>query len=152
MEKQRVDEVGTEESVPLTIDRNGVTRHEFQAWIPDDVLVYKINGFISQQAAKILKVSRDVVKLRVGTKSLIPWNRNDQELPFTLILKFDRSDASNASMAHVSVEVRPSAWNASRDLILERSADIIREVRGCLMAQDIQGRTVQFAHRDVPQQ
>ena len=151
MEKQRVDEVGTKEPLPLTIDQDGVTRHEFLAWIPDDVLVYKINGLISQQAAKILKVSRDQVKLRIGTKAPIPWSRNDHELPYTLTLNFDRSVAISASMAQVSVEVRPLAWNTSRDLLLARAADIVREVRGCLMAQDMQNGKAQFSYHEVPQ-
>ena len=140
MEKHPVDEVDSEESLSLPIDPDGVMRHDFLAWIPDKVLVDKIYGLISRQATKIFNVSRDQIILRIGAKFLIPRTRNDHESPFILTLGFDRSADSPASMAHVSVEVHPLAWNISRDLVLARPADIIREVRACLMAQDIHRR------------
>ena len=143
MESFRVDVVS--ETIPLLqFSPDGVMRHEFNAWLPDEIIALKLEGFVNEYTTKLLKISPNLVKVRIGKRSWLPLHRYEYDVPFNLVVKFDRTDETDASLVHVQAELKPLAWGVAKSIVNLRATAVMRALRSCLMAEGIDPEMTEF--------
>lgn len=133
--------------VPLptfSTDETGTIRHEFFAWLADEVLGPKLDGFIATQGAKVLAISRQKVRLRIGTRRWMSWSGKSYDAPLEVTITFGGPAPGNESLVSVVAELRPLSGATDAAAFERRALDVLRALRGCLMAHDIQSHTTDF--------
>jgi len=119
-----------------------VARDRFTAWLPDDVMRLKLNGFIASCHAKVVKVSRDGIQLRIGKRQLLgSWSKFGEQ-PLIMMVKFDRDEYAATS----DVQVRVELTSGSRDNRVNgsRATRLLRELRFWLMSQELHGASTRL--------
>ena len=126
---------GVNEIIPLLrLSSDGIMRHDFQVWLPDDIIGLKLEGFISEFATKVVKVSPNVVKIRVGKRSWLPLNRYEYDVPFDIAVRF-QPGRKDVSLTRVEVELKPLTRTVADGIVKARATSLMRTLRGCLMVE-----------------
>ena len=134
----------------FTTDETGTIRHEFYAWLADEVLGPKLDGFIASQRAKVLTISRQKVRVRIGTRRWASWSGKSYDAPLEVTITFGNPAANSESLVAVVAELRPLAGATDKDAFEKRALDVLRALRGCLMAHDVQSCTADFDYTPTP--
>jgi hypothetical protein len=121
--------------------------------VPIEVAVQKLRGFISDQAAKIVKTNDNELQLTV-TDGHAEGNRrsNDRAVTFLIQLKLSqqRADRSNAQgfaagtyvETRVDVVIRPRRdRDRRRDATIERARRLLGSLKSYLMAREDDGKS-----------
>jgi hypothetical protein len=121
-------------SLPLSQEM----RQHLMAWLPQGILGPKMAGFVSEQGARVLEAGPDHVRLLIGRKRWIPWGNYGDDFPMEVTIKLNRETACVRSLTHVIAEVKPLASNVSDDVLRKRIRDVVRALRDCLLAQELE--------------
>ena len=123
------------EKLPETsTSTSGEVHHKFTAWLPDELLGHKIDGFITDFRAKVLRLSRDHVKLRVGQRAALSLWHNSFRVPVDVDLRFEPGQAPNPSLYRVHAQLTPRTRKVGDREIQSDCLRIIRGLRMCLLA------------------
>ena len=117
---------------------SGGMRHQFMAWLPLGINGPKTAGFVDVQQAQVLDVGSEVIRLQIGRKPWLPWNRDDKDFPLELTLRLNRQTECARSLTHVIADMRPLSSNLSHDNIQRRFSDVALALKGCFMAQELE--------------
>ena len=119
-----------------------VARDRFTAWLPDEVMRLKLNGFIAFCNAKVVKVSRDGIQLRIGKRPLLGSCSKTSGRPVIMMVEFDRDEYAATS----DVQVRVELMSGSRDHRVNgsRATRLLRELRFWLMSQELHGASARL--------
>lgn len=108
----------------------------FDAFIAADMIVYKLGGFLYDLHAKLLKVDRKRVAMRVGNKGLIPyWGKQEESQPVLIELElgedWDKAKSTKGSIAQTTIKVtiRPDGWVRKQDVFEHRANHVLRELK-----------------------
>jgi hypothetical protein len=105
-----------------------------RACIAADMIVYKLKGFVESQDAKLGKVSREEVDMRIGTRSLIPFVTGKPEnLPVKLTLSFGGQDSviqrGASKLVECQVHILPLCRVKDREAFDKRVRLILKDLR-----------------------
>ncbi len=108
----------------------------FTANVPEDLIVYKLGGFVNDHDAHIVDVSTSRVLLRAGRTGLFGfWGSQPKHQPVEMEICFDdRGDQSKsgrkvAANANFQVKVRPQGWIWNVDIFRHRAFLISTELK-----------------------
>jgi diguanylate cyclase (GGDEF)-like protein/putative nucleotidyltransferase with HDIG domain/PAS domain S-box-containing protein len=117
---------------------------EFKVCMADEMVVYKIGGFVIERDARLQEVTPELVRMRLGrTGFFSSWGRTSDRKPVDVELHIG-SDSGYRVLAgrkvksnHVQVRVRivPVGRVRSREVFLERARDILKDLANFLLAE-----------------
>ena len=134
MFKHRHDLPETPDSPHFKCTSDGSIRDQFVAWVPDDVIILKLETFLAKYQAKIVKVRRDFVQFQLGSRRFWPWSGSQSMMPFRVTIRFHREDSSDSSLANVRVEIRALSRFHKRAALRVEASEVLRNLRSCLIA------------------
>ncbi len=109
---------------------------KFTANVPEDLIVYKLSGFVTDHDAQIVEVSTSRVLLRAGRTGLFGfWGSQPKYQPVELEICFDdrgdqaKSGRKVAAKANFHVRVRPQGWIWNADVFRYRAFVISTELK-----------------------
>ncbi len=108
----------------------------FVATVPNDLIVYKLSGFIHDNHAKLLDVTTSRVLLRAGHPSLFGmWGSLPKHQPVELELTFDdrasgaKTGRQAAAKCNFQIKVRPQGWLWNAEVFQKRALQISQDLR-----------------------
>lgn len=109
-------------------------KDEFETQLGQEMLIYKVGGFVDDQRGRLVKVSVDGVKVRIGRGGLFGrWGRRSDRQPVELDLSFDRDDRSARPgmnvRTRVRYEIRPRGRVRRDGLFRQRAKEVARMLR-----------------------
>ncbi len=123
-------------SKPMQIDAM------FEAFIASNMIIYKLGGFLYDSHAKLLKVDKRHVAIRVGKKGLFPyWGKQPESQPVLIDLElaedWDKAKAVKGSIAQTTIRVRmrPDGWVRKQDVFEQRAFQILRDLKAYFAAR-----------------
>ncbi len=136
------------ESAPpaVTFDRCGGARHEFLAWLPEELVTSKFSSFIAAEKCTVREISHRHVRLRYGRRRWFGMRQEPKDFPLDVTVTLDRAAAGDDSMTKVIASVRPLRRNIPRALLRRRCKALMQSLRKSLIAHDVH-RTSYFADR-----
>jgi len=117
--------------------RQFVFQGNFAACIASDMVVYKLGGFVNDEGARLLEVTRDRALLRLGYRGILPfWGGSDSSQPVDLEVLFGEEVAPRESqgsmirscMVHVTARVRPVGWVKSQEAFEARAMRVLKKL------------------------
>jgi hypothetical protein len=105
----------------------------FYAFVPSDMLVYKLGGYIHDQRAKLLEVTPKRATFRLGATGLLPfWGSSDERRPVEVELSFGEAEALPAAARNrrleVLLRVRPLGWIRNAAIFQDRAQRVCKEL------------------------
>jgi hypothetical protein len=126
---------------------DGGARHECMAWLPEGILERKLSGFFANCGAAVVDSTTDSLRVRLGGLRRRGWRpRQFREAPLELNVQLHRDTVCVKSMTHVSLALRPLGRNLPADAVRQHCIELVKDLRGCLMAEHLERR---FADRTV---
>lgn len=116
---------------------------QFKACLASELIVFKLGGFVNQVDARVLEVTPERVRLRLGRTGLFPgWGRSDDRKPVEVELDFNTEAAIMAingwnvksNQVQVRVRIVPVGRVKSRDVFHERARAVLKELSNYFMA------------------
>lgn len=108
----------------------------FTANVPEDLIVYKLSGFVNDHDAQIVDVTTSRVLLRAGRTGLFGfWGSQPKHQPVEMEICFDdRADASKsgrkvAAKANFIVRIKPQGWILNADVFHYRAFVIATDLK-----------------------
>lgn len=108
----------------------------FTANVPEDLIVYKLGGFVNDHDAQLVDVNTSRVLLRAGRTGLFGfWGSLPKRQPVEMEICFDdrgdeaRSGRKVAAKANFVVRVRPQGWIWNADVFRHRAFVIATELK-----------------------
>ncbi len=108
----------------------------FSANVPNDLIVYKLSGFIHDHDAHLVEVTTARVVLRAGQTGLFGfWGSQPKHQPVEIEMNFDDRAAKPVSgrkaapMANFQVRVKPQGWILKSDIFKHRAFLIAQELK-----------------------
>ena len=132
----RESEIGI---IPETFD----FETQFLACVASELIVFKLGGFVNQVNAKVLEVTPERVRMRLGRTGLFPgWGRSDHKRPVDVELDFSSEAPIRAvngrkvksNQVQVRVRIVPVGRVKSREIFLERARGVLKELANYFMA------------------
>jgi len=116
-----------------------IFRHKLRACIAADMIVYKLSAFVDAQGAKLGKVSKELVTMKVGHRGLVPfWGAapNRQPLNVTLEIGDERSvlERGASKLVEIGVTMTPLGWCRKSVVFQKRARGLLKELREYLAA------------------
>ena len=124
------------ESPPVTFSSPRLVRDQFVAWLPDEVVAWKLETFLAKYQARIVKVRHNFIQLRVGRGRFSPWSGAHTLEPFRVTIRFNRRDFANSSLAQVNVQLRVLSLFRNQTKTKSDASELLRGLRSCLIAQN----------------
>ena len=113
--------------------RDGFISHEFTAWLPDAILVPKIREFIDSRPMRVISLSRDEVRVRIGSKRRF-WSKATS-LEADVDLSFHHEPRED-ELTRVEVNIRSNRRIADH-VFRAYCGQLLRDIHKCLVARDI---------------
>lgn len=112
---------------------------EFRAVVAAEMVIYKLGGFVSDKRAKLVEVSEERAKLRVGTAGLFGfWGGSEGRQPVEVEVNFSRSRSSDqkgaAQRVQVAVRITPLGWIRDPELFQARAQRVLQDMRSYFAA------------------
>lgn len=112
-----------------TLSAQGMVRsYRFAAWLPEEVLVPKVAGFVVGAKASLLAAAPEEIRLRLGRRPLFGWlaERNPS---LDITLKLFRPRNAQRAMTFVTAELRPRGRGVSRQMARRWCDDVAERLR-----------------------
>ncbi|MCA9265732.1 MAG: diguanylate cyclase [Planctomycetales bacterium] len=125
-------------------------------YVPMDVTVNKLRGFVADQNADITSITEDRVVLRICSSSVDRTRRQtDRPVDFVVSLQFMTEDAIKAvggsrtlhSQTIIQASLRPQRWRDRRAQPIEAARTIVSSLRAYLMADAYQTLEDAVSHK-----
>jgi diguanylate cyclase (GGDEF)-like protein/putative nucleotidyltransferase with HDIG domain/PAS domain S-box-containing protein len=116
-------------------------RAEFEALVSNDMVVYKLGGFISDNDAKLAKVTPSQVVMHVGQVSFIPyWGNTASSQPVELELNIGKKVGGHNPRAvscntKLSVQMKPRGWVRQSGIFQQRAKQVFKDLRAFFVAE-----------------
>ena len=116
---------------------------QFLACVASELIVFKLGGFVNQVNARVLEVTPERVRMRLGRTGLLPgWGRSDERKPVEVELDFSSGAPIRAvngrkvtsNQVQVLVKIVPVGRIRSRDVFLERARGVLKELTNYFLA------------------
>ncbi len=116
---------------------------QFLACVASELIVFKLGGFVNQANAKVLEVTPDRVRMRLGRTGLFPgWGRSNERRPVEVDLDFSSEAPIKAvngrkvrsNQIQVRVRIIPVGRIKSREIFLERARGVLKDLANYFMA------------------
>jgi hypothetical protein len=116
---------------------------QFQACTASEMIVYKLGGFVTEEDARLLEVTTERVRMRLGRRTLFSsWGKSEETQPVDVTLEFGaeaplrdingRKVKSNQIL--VTVKIVPVGRVRNRDLFLSRARGVVKELTTYFLA------------------
>lgn len=116
---------------------------QFLACVASELIVFKLGGFVNRVNARVLEVTPERVRIRLGRTGLFSgWGRSDDRRPVDVDLDFS-SEAPiktvngrkvRSNQVQVRVKIVPVGRVKSREVFLERARGVLKELSNYFMA------------------
>lgn len=116
-------------------------RAEFEALVSNDMVVYKLGGFISDNDARLAKVTPSQVIMHVGQVSFIPyWGHTASSQPVELELNIGKKVGGHNPRAvscntRLSVQMKPRGWVRQSEIFQQRAKQVFKDLRAFFVAE-----------------
>jgi diguanylate cyclase (GGDEF)-like protein/putative nucleotidyltransferase with HDIG domain/PAS domain S-box-containing protein len=116
---------------------------QFLACVASDLIVFKLAAFMDEVNARVLEVSPERVRMRLGRRGLLPgWGRSDQRKPVDVELDLSSETPIRvvngrkvrSNQVQVRVRVVPVGHARSREVFLERARGVLKELSNYFLA------------------
>ena len=113
----------------------------FQALVSDDMVIYKLGGFVTDHEAKLKKVLPTRVVMQIGRLGLFRcWGSDEKSQPVELELSFGKPAANHnpkaaSSKTEVTVRISPVGRIRKPQVFLNRAKRIFGELRAFFVAE-----------------
>lgn len=122
----------------------GSARHECMAWLPEGIAGRKLAGFVDKHGGTVVDSTPGSMRVQLGRNG---WRaRRSGEVPLELEVRMHWETACVRSMTHVTLAARPVGSRVAAETARQQCIELVKEVRGCLMAEPLERR---FADRSV---
>jgi diguanylate cyclase (GGDEF)-like protein/putative nucleotidyltransferase with HDIG domain/PAS domain S-box-containing protein len=116
---------------------------QFLACVASELIVMKLSGFMEQVNARVLEVTPERVRMRLGRTGLLSgWGRTDDRKPVEVDLSFGTETPFKAvngrtvrsNQVQVQVKIIPVGRIKSREVFLERARKVLKELSNYFIA------------------
>ena len=116
---------------------------QFMACVASELIVFKLSGFVNEVHARVLEVTPERVRMRIGRTGLLPgWGRSDDRKPVDVEVDFSSEAAIRSingrkvksNQVQVRVKVVPVGRIKSREVFLERAQTVLKELANYFLA------------------
>ncbi len=119
-----------------------VYRGSFQAVVANDMLVYKLAGFVDDHQAKLMEVTPERVVMRLGNRGVIPsWGNHDGRRPVTVEVVIGDEEVpepgkkrARAKRVEIHVTIRPVGWIRKSDVFQNRASNVMKDLKSFFIA------------------
>ncbi|MES2793276.1 MAG: diguanylate cyclase [Planctomycetota bacterium] len=114
---------------------------EFDALVSHDMVVYKLGGFVTENNAKLTKVTQTQVVMHIGRVKMIPyWGKDAVSQPIELELNIgERVGGHNPKcVSHntqIMVQMKPLGWIRQPEIFQHRAKLLFKELRAFFVAE-----------------
>ncbi len=118
-----------------------IFRAEFDALVSNDMVIYKLGGFITDNDTKLVKVTQTQVIMHVGRVSFIPyWGKDAASQPVELELNIGKRVGGhnpNAASCNtkLTVQMKPRGWIRQPEIFQERAKQVFKDLRAFFVAE-----------------
>jgi len=118
--------------------------HHLEAWMPETIATYKLNGFIHDSGGEVLENIPGRIRVRLGAKGSVynmaprglSWLLGRRSNLIDMELRLQRADSTRDNHLRIMVLLRPSAGDLSGDMSWHQlCSQIFCDLRGYLMGQ-----------------
>jgi len=117
---------------------------QFQACTASEMIVYKLGGFVNEKDARLLEVTTERVRMRLGRRTLFSrWGKSEETQPVDVELGFG-SEAPlrdvngrkvRSNQIQVTVKIVPVGRMKNRDIFLNRARQVLKELSTYFLAE-----------------
>ncbi len=117
---------------------------QFQACTAAEMIVYKLGGFVNEKDARLLEVTTERVRMRLGQRSLFSrWGKSQTSQPVDIVLGLG-SEAPfrdvngrkvKSNQIQVTVKIVPVGRVKNRELFLSRARQVLKELSTYFLAE-----------------
>jgi diguanylate cyclase (GGDEF)-like protein len=116
-----------------------IFRHKLRACIAADMIVYKLSAFVDAHGAKLGKVSKELVTMKVGHRGLVPfWGATPDRQPLNITLEIgdERSvlERGASKLVEIGVSMTPQGWCRNAEVFQKRARGLLKNLREYLAA------------------
>lgn len=116
-----------------------VFQHKLRACIAADMIVYKLSAFVEAYGARLGKVSKELVTMKVGQRGLIPfWGSTPDRQPLNIALEIgdERSvlERGASKLVEIGVTMSPIGWCRNTEVFQKRARRLLKDLREYLAA------------------
>jgi len=113
---------------------------KFRACLAVNMAVYKFKALVEELGAKLLHVKAGEVKMRFGSKGIVPfWGSNQDRQPVDVIISIgdERSTVTRGAskLAEIGVVITPVGWVTNNDTFQFRARSVLKELREYFAAE-----------------
>lgn len=121
---------------------------QFLACTAAEMIVYKLGGFVNDMDAKLLEVTTERVRMRLGRRPLFSrWGKTDETRPVEVELDFGSEvtlrDVNGrkvkSNQVQVAVKIVAVGRAKSREIFLERAQQVLKELSTYFLAESQAG-------------
>ena len=141
----------SEHSEPLLREGEAGSKHgsfeleaQFKACTADEMIIYKLGGFVVERDAQLQEVTPELVRMRLGHTGLFAgWGRSNDRKPVDVELHFGSNSGFQilagrkvkSNQVQVRVRIVPVGKVRSREIFLERANDVLKDLSTFFLAE-----------------
>lgn len=116
-----------------------VFSHTLRACVAADMIVYKLSAFVDAHGARLGKVTRELVTMKIGQRSIVPfWGTAPENQPLHIRLEIgdEKTTVSRGAskLVEIGVTMTPNGWVRNADVFQTRAKMMLKELREFLAA------------------
>jgi diguanylate cyclase (GGDEF)-like protein/PAS domain S-box-containing protein len=129
-----------------TPSKSRVSERTLITFVPIDMAIEKLKGFVSDQFAQIVSVENNVIQMRADGHSSAPMRRrSDRPIPFMISMNFSKMEAFDVdensrratTRTKIEIIIEPIRnRDRRRGDLTDRANQIVRSLKSYLMASD----------------
>ena len=114
---------------------------DFEALVSFDMVIYKLGGFVTDNNAKLTKVTPSQVVMQIGYVNFIPyWGKDAASQPVELELTIGKKVGGHnpkavSCNAKIEVQMKPRGWIRQPEIFQQRAKQIFKELRAFFVAE-----------------
>ena len=114
---------------------------DFEALVSNDMVIYKLGGFITDYEARLRKVTPTQVVMQIGRVNFIPyWGRDAARQPVELELNIGQKVGGHKPNAascntRITVQMKPQGWIRQPESFQQRARQIFKDLRAYFVAE-----------------
>lgn len=119
-----------------------VRKTEFSAVVAEDMVVYKLGGFVNDNEARLLEVTPERTVIRLGRTGLLPfWGRSESSRPVLLVVELENAESARratrgSSVIRVTARVTPLGWVRKSETFQARARRVLKTLRSYFVVND----------------
>jgi diguanylate cyclase (GGDEF)-like protein/putative nucleotidyltransferase with HDIG domain len=116
---------------------------QFLACVASELIVFKLGGFVNEVNARVLEVTPERVRMRLGRTGFFSgWGRSDERKPVEVELDFSSEAPIRAvngrkvrsNQVQIRVKIVPVGKIKSREIFLDRARNVLKELSNYFLA------------------